>query len=178
MNTANWDPVLGIVAEMKRCETAGAVSATVAMAFICIDTMGYLSMPNGQSQQTKTDFMAWADAYLKGHPSQPYPYHSKDVYAARCSLLHAFGSEAETHRKDSSIKKFGYHDGGKHAYDPGTSKDLVIIGVASLVNDVAIGVSEFMEACKKDPDLQARVEGRLPGLLDILPFPTAPNQNV
>src|SRR4051812_39407898 len=93
-----WNGITGIIAEIKRCEAAGATMAAVAMAFVCIDTLAYLSMPAQQTSQTRTDFITWVNAYLKGDANQPYQYDGKDVYAARCSVLHAFGSESEMYR--------------------------------------------------------------------------------
>ena len=54
-----------------------------------------------------------------------YPLMS---YGARCAVLHAFGSESDFHEKNKDAKKFGYHDGGKHGYDPKVDEHLVIIG--------------------------------------------------
>jgi len=166
-----WNAIAGIVAEIKRCESAGATMAAVAMAYVSIDTMAFLSMPSGQTSQTRADFIAWVNAHLKGHPSQPYEYDGTDVYAARCSVLHAFGSEAEMHRKDGTIRKFGYHDGGLHAFNPSVSPNLVIIGVASFLNDVVIAVESFMKACQADASLRGLVEARLPTVLQTMPFP-------
>lgn len=147
--------------------------ASVALAYICIDTMAYLSMPSGQTAQTRTDFTAWVDAYRKADPSQPYQYSGKDVYAARCSVLHAFGSEAELHRKDTTLAKFGYHNGGKHAFNSAVSPRVVVIGVASFLNDVVIAVDDFMKACQTDASLRARVEVRLPTVIQSMPLPQA-----
>jgi len=146
----------------------------VVMAYICIDTMAFLSMPDGQEAQTRSDFIAWVDAYLKAHQDQLYQYRGIDVYAARCAVLHAFGSEADLHRKDPSIILFGYHDGGMHFYNPAIDPRLVIIGTAEFLNDVMIGVSSFLDACKTDQGLRARVEGRLPKVLATFPFPHTP----
>jgi hypothetical protein len=113
--------------------------------------------------------MAWVDTYMEGHPEQPYQYRGLDMYGARCALLHAFGSEANYHQDNPDAKTFGYHDGGKHALDPQVSERLVIIGTASLMNDFIHAVGAFLEACKADPDLRARVEGRLPRVLATFP---------
>ena len=91
------------------------------------------------------------------------------MYGARCALLHAFGSEADYHQKYPDAKRFGYHDGGKHAYDPAVDDHLVIIGTASLLNDVIHAVGAFCEACKTDGELRARVENRLPRVLATFP---------
>jgi hypothetical protein len=167
-----WDAIKGLVDEIKTCEKAGAITSAVAMSFVCIDTMAYLSLPAGRETQGKADFIAWVDAYLKGHESQPYHYRGMDVYGARCAMLHAFGSESDFHEKYADAKKFGYHDGGKHAYDPAVNERLVIIGTAWFLNDVAHAISAFMEGCKADADLCSRVEGRLPKVLAMFPVNT------
>jgi hypothetical protein len=160
-----WEGVSRLVAEINRCEAGGATTAAVAMAFVCIDTMAFLSLPPENDKQGRADFIDWVDAYLKGHEDQPYQYRGLDVYGARCALLHAFGSEADYHQQYPNAKMFGYHDGGKHAYDPAQDEHLVIIGTASFLNDVVHGVGAFCEACKADAELRARVESRLPKVL-------------
>jgi len=124
-----WQSVSSLVAEIKRCEAAGATTAAVAMAF--------LALPAEKDKQGRTDFIAWVDIYLKGHEERLYPYRGIDVYGARCALLHAFGPEAGYHRQYPDAKKFGYPDGGKHADDPAQDKPLVIIGTAFVLNDSA-----------------------------------------
>ena len=126
-----WNAVNGIVEEIKKCESAGATIAAVAMAYVCIDTMAYLSMPEVRTEQTKQDFINWVNEYLRSHQDQSYQYDGTDLYAARCALLHTFGAEAKMHREDSNIKRFGYHDGGEHAFDPDVTTNLVLIGTAS-----------------------------------------------
>jgi len=160
-----WKGVTGLVEEIKRCEKAGATVAAVCMAYVCIDTMAFLSLPASQASQTRNDFINWVDTYLKGDPGQPYQYCGVDVYAARCAVLHAFSSEAQLHVKDPGVKLFGYHDGGKHAFDPAQAPNLVIVGTASFLNDLVIAVETFMRACIADPALRALVEGRLPKVL-------------
>jgi hypothetical protein len=166
-----WDSITGVVNEIKTCEKAGATTSAVAMAFVCIDTMTYLSLPAGRETQGKTDFIAWVDAHLKGHEDQPYQYRGLDVYGARCAVLHAFGSESDFHEKNKEAKKFGYHDGGKHGCDPKVDERLVIIGTASFLNDVVHAVTSFLDSCKADADLRARVEKRLPNVLATFPIP-------
>lgn len=169
-----WDAIIGIIKEIKKCESADVTIAAVAMAYVCIDTMAYLSMPESQSEQQKQDFIDWVNTYLKGHPDQPYQYDGTEVYAARCALLHTFGAEAKMHREDSNIKKFGYHNGGTHAFDPDISPNLVMIGTASFLNDLVIAVEGFVKACQEDEALRTRVESRLPSVNQWFPFPGSP----
>ena len=167
------DPTAGIMHllnEIKRCQDADATVAATAMVYICIDTMAFLSMPTGQTSQTKRDFIAWVDTYLKADPLQSYQYRGVDVYAARCSLLHAFGAEADAHRRDPSIRQFGYADTGPHAYNAAVSQRLVIVSVARLIHDLSKGLETFISAVRTDLDLRARVGARLPALYNEFPF--------
>ena len=113
-----WDGLVQMGKELRRTHSAGLLSAALTFAYVCIDTMSYLSLPSEKSQQERLDFMAWVDTYLKADPSQPYQYRGLDVYAARCAVLHAFSSEAELHRKDPGVRLFGYHDGGRSHESP------------------------------------------------------------
>jgi len=62
-----WNSIKDLVDEIKTCEKAGATTSAVAMAFVCIDTMSYLSLPSDRETQGKSDFINWVKAYLKGH---------------------------------------------------------------------------------------------------------------
>jgi len=166
-----WGSINGLMTEIARSQDADATMAAVAMVYITIDTLSFLSMPTNQTAQTRRDFTAWVDAYLKADAAQAYQYRGIDVYAARCGLLHAFGAEAEQHRKDPSIIMFGYADNGPHMFNPSVSPRFAIISLAVLVHDLAKAVEAFLRACMADTDLKARVETRLPAIYATLPFP-------
>lgn len=165
-----WEDIQGLIQEIKMCEATGATMAAIAMAYVCIDTMAFLALPAGQEGQGRGDFITWVDTYLKGVPEQPYQYRGIDVYGARCAILHAFSSEVDFHQQNPDTKIFGYHNGGKHALDTNVSERLVIIGTASFLDDVLRAVWAFSEACKTDPDIRARVDGRLPKVLANFPI--------
>jgi hypothetical protein len=167
-----WNVIVNLIEEIKICEQVGATMSAVSMAFVCIDTMTFLSLPPGKKRQDKRDFMRWVDTYLKGHKDQPYQYRGLDVYAARCAVLHMLGSASNFHGSNSDAKKFAFHDGGKHIYDPATDDTLVVIGTASFIDDVVRAANNFLEACLADPSLRCCVEKRLPRVLSIFPTKT------
>ncbi|MFN4351673.1 MAG: hypothetical protein ACK4F6_12785 [Hylemonella sp.] len=158
--------------EIRRCEAADATAAALAMAFISMDTMTFLSLPDGVEAQGRTDFINWVDTYLKGHPDQPYKYRGIDVYGARCAMLHSFGSATQFHDRNGEALVFGYHDGGQHMHNPEVDPRLVMIGSTSFLNDVVAALAAFMEACKSSPELKARVEPRLERVLAVVPLRT------
>ncbi len=166
-----WGSILGFVSEMKRCDEAGLTTASLAMAFICIDSIANLSRPAGNKWVTRSDFKNWVELHLKGHPEQPYQYRGKDVYAARCAFLHTYGSKAKLHEEDPDILKYGYHNGGKHNFNPKVAPGMVLIGTKSFINDIVHAVESFLEQCKTDTTLRKRVESRLVHFLRTRPYP-------
>jgi len=134
-----------MVDEIKQCDANNITTASIAMSYVCIDALANLSRPTEKAKATRKDFIDWADTYLDAHSDQPYKYRGKDIYAARCALLHNFSAEAELHEDDPDKIKFSYHDGGKHYYDPEVDPRLVLIGAKSLINDVVIAVGKFMK---------------------------------
>lgn len=166
----NWKSIIDLVSELKRCDKCGITTASLAMAYICIDTIATLARPTNKSKVTRADFKEFVDTYIKAHPDQPYQYRGKDVYAARCAFLHTYGSEAELHAEDSDTIKFAYHNGGKHQYNPSVQPSLVLIGTKSFINDVVIAVDLFLKQCQSDVTLRQRVESRLASVLQIMPY--------
>jgi hypothetical protein len=69
----------------------------VLMVFVGMDLMALLSTPEERTEQTRAEFIAWADRYMHGHQDQPYRYTGRDLYGARCAALHAFGARSRFH---------------------------------------------------------------------------------
>ncbi len=162
--------IMGLLREIRQCQDAGAVTATAVMVYIGIDLMAFLSMPIGQDKQTRQDFIEWVNQYLQAEPESAYNYDGRDVYGARCALLHTYGVEAGYHEQNPDVKKFGYHDGGPHIYDPAINDRLVIIGINTLVHDFVRAVQAFVQCMGTDTDLRLRVAGRIPRVIDVFPF--------
>lgn len=173
-NKPNYGALADLIREIKKCEAAGAIMASVTMCYVCIDTLAYLSMPLDQKNTKKKNFIEWVDTYLKPYSDQPYKYRGIDVYAARCAVLHTYGAEAKIHRQDSSVRMFGYTDGGRHLTSPEGSERLVIIGVPSLINDLVIGIEKFLAAAMDDESLRACLESRINSIHAHSPFPGRP----
>lgn len=164
-----------MIEKLKKCEKAGATTACLMQIYVYIDTLAYFGMPSSKEKNSKSDFIEWADKYLKAEKEQNYQYRGKDLYGARCALLHTFSSEGNYHIENQDIIRFGYHDGGRHYYDPKVDDTLVIIGVASFVNDFVTAVTNFLQDIKKriaDENEKSILEERLKKILNIVPFPT------
>ena len=169
----NWGSIIGLISEIKRCDNSGLVTPSLAMAYICIDSLANLSRPAGTKRVTRGHFRDWVEKYLKGHPEQPYEYRGSDVYAARCAFLHTYGSDAELHVTEPDTVKYIYHDGGRHIYNPHVEPGIVIIGTRSFVDDVVRAANNFLEDCGNNAELKELVEARLVHVFNTVPYPSS-----
>ncbi len=104
--------ITSLLKEIGRCQDARAASATAVMVYVGIDVMAFLSMPETHAKQGRSDLVAWVDTYLTATPESTYQYDGRDVYGARCAMLHTYSIEADYHQQNADVKRFGYHDGG------------------------------------------------------------------
>lgn len=158
-----YKPILDMLDQVRKAQDGGATIAALAMVYVGIDTMAWLSLPVGTEKQGRTDFYRWVDSYLKADATGAYQYAGKDVYAARCAVLHQFSTVADLHRQKAPPKKFGYLDNGPHRTDGG---DLVLISVATLIRDYFRAVAAFTSAAQTDAALKARIDSRMDELLN------------
>ena len=140
-----------MVQEIKKCENAGAWNACIMQVYVYIDALAFLGMPSNCQTNTRSHYIAWVDKYLKGNKEQTYQYRGKDLYGARCAILHQFSSEGDYHSKNTDTLVFGYHNGGRHVFNPSINENLVMIGIPSLVDDFISAIELFLG------DIQIRV---------------------
>ena len=158
-----YTPLMQLLGEIGKARDAGATIAALAMVYIGLDTMALLACPVEQQIQTRSDFIAWVDRYLKADPGAEYQYEGIDVYAARCAVLHSYGSVAALHGGANPPRKFGYTDNGPHRKND--TERFALISVAVLIYDFSKAMENFIGDITIDDDLKRRVDSRIPSLL-------------
>jgi len=157
-----YTPLIQLLHEIGKAWDAEAHVAALAMIYVGLDTMALLSCPLGQLSQTRSDFIAWVSKYLTAEGTSEYQYEGIDVYAARCAVLHSYGSTAALHLGDNPPRKFGYADNGPHRKDE--AERFVLISIAVLFHDFSKAMAKFVEDIKTDTDLKRRVDSRMSSL--------------
>ena len=142
--------------------------AALVMVFVGIDTMAWLSLPLGERSVRRLSFCHWVDTYLKTDSTQPYQYIGIDVYAARCAMLHNYGSLAALHKQPNPPKTFGYLDNGPHRTD---GSPLILISIAVLIRDFGTALESFLQNARVDADFKARIDSRIEALVTMWPVP-------
>jgi hypothetical protein len=160
---SGYAAIMELSAEITREWNGDASWAALAMVYVGIDTMALLACPLGQPEQFKKDFILWVDKYLRADVASDYQYEGVDVYAARCALLHSYGSLAKDHRGAQPPRQFNYIVDGPHRKDE--TARLVIISVADFIDDYCRATESFMAAVFRDPELKQRVDSRVHKLL-------------
>lgn len=146
--------------EIIKVRDSGAISATVIMTYVAIDTMAFLSMPLNQTKNGKKEFISWVNKYMKTDEMQSYQYIGKDMYAARCGKLHSYSAFSD-YANNNGCKLYGYTGETEHLYNPKESERLVLISVPRLVNDFITGLKNFFQDALKDKTLQQNIDSRI-----------------
>lgn len=152
--------IKSILDEIIKVRDAKAISASVIMTYIAIDTMAFLSMPLDKTKNGNKEFISWVDKYMKTDGMQTYQYSGEDMWAARCGKLHSYSAFSDYANK-KSCKLYGYHDGSEHLYNPKESERLVLISANRLVNDFIAGLKAFFRDALKDKALKQKIDSRI-----------------
>jgi hypothetical protein len=131
------------------------------MQFIELDTWAYLTQPASMTKHDRHSFMWFIERYLKDAPGQGYSYAPNDVYAARCGLLHTFGSLADAHEKDDSVVLWRFHLGKENTFVPGLDR-MAYISVMRFIWDAHAATSACLKEVRADGAMNKLFSERLP----------------
>jgi hypothetical protein len=160
-----------MISELERVLKAEALVAAVALTYVFMDAMTKLSLEIGRDQVKATDFEAWVTKYMRTPEPTEYQYSALDLYHARCSMLHTYSPQLGRPDKRQP-KTVGYHDGAVHRYNPTIDANLILLSVPQLVDDFYDAIEAFFTDALKDANLKARINARITGLFQHLPFPS------
>lgn len=139
----------------------------VMLIYCTIDTLAWLSLPDGQEDVHGSDFVRWVRQYSLESPINPCS--AEELYAARCALLHSFSSDSKRSRQ-GKVRPIFYIRGwaGRKVLQDEIDKRGVM-GVALHIADLRAGldasIQRFRENIRTDQDLRARVVRRSANLL-------------
>ena len=168
------DPIVnvihrGIKRDIDIALDNGSLRAALILLYAGIDTMAALSMPQGQPSVKRSDFVSWAERYIKFPCSEQLS--GQDLYGARCSVLHTYTVNSDLSRA-GVCRPVGYMDKAipEVAYNPAIDKSIVMVSVQALRDAFFGGVDSFLVDSFADPQKAPLLEERLRKLLHELPF--------
>jgi hypothetical protein len=146
--------------EVVRCIEAKAYDAALAMQFIELDMWAFLTRPASMTIHGRASFMWFIKQYLQDAPGQGYSYSPGDVYAARCALLHTFGSLSNMHATDKSVVVWRFHLGKLNTLVPGLDR-MAYISVMRFIKDARAATSASLQAVMADGGMNKLLGERL-----------------
>jgi len=145
------------------------LGSAVILILSGIDAMAYIAMPASQDDVTRSDFVRWAEQYIKFPCSEQLT--GLDLYGARCAMLHNYGTASELSRK-GKCRQVGYMDKSvpEVRFNPKVSKDLVLVSVPALADAFFSGADKFLVDVFGDKNKASIAEQRLRKLVQAIPF--------
>ena len=134
-----------------------------------MDAMAFLNMPSKQQDETRKDFISWADRYIS------FPCREQvsglDLYGARCKRpSRALGSSPSSDWQ-GQCRMVGYADHmvPEVCFKPNVSPKLVIISIRGLAETFFVGTDNFLVDLFADRAKASVAEQRLRWMHHTLP---------
>lgn len=138
----------------------GLYVPALILAFSGVDALAALSY--GRNTQTRKRFISWIDRYFL--PNSPLQIDSRELYAARCAIIHTFGPNSSLSDKgDTRRVLFGFQEGNTEtlrqliATNGDESADIVI-DFTLFIESFEMAINRFIENINSDTDLSSRVQ--------------------
>ena len=125
--------------------------SAVILMLSAIDTMAYLSMPEGQEDVQRDDFTRWADRYMQ-FPGKDQ-LTGADLYGARCAMLHSFGAQSKMSRT-GQCRVILWMDKANPPvfFRPDLQLRYVFVSIAALRDALFEGMDRFLIDLYKNPN--------------------------
>lgn len=138
------------------CASKGRVLSCLTLLYSAIDVLASLEkLPN---EGTQSAFVRWVDRYML--PNAAFQFSSRDLYAARCGIVHAFSAESNLSRMGRA-KKIVYAWGTANVdtlrqAGQALGRTEVSVHVRDLIDGFGIAVINYIEDVVKDADRRKR----------------------
>lgn len=159
----------GIKEDIESALRNGRFRAGLVLLYAGIDSMAWLGLPVGQDDVRGSDFIAWADRYIRFPCAQQVT--GEEMYSARCALLHTSGIESKKTRA-RLCRMIGYADQSvpEVRFDPRIEPTFVIVSIEGLKTAFFKGVNDFLISSFASAEKRPRVEARLEKMVQTFPF--------
>ena len=125
------------------------------LLFCNIDIYAGWSRPAEKPDVTRSDFISWVESYLL--PGSSLECSGRELYGARCGLLHALSNESSLSRNDG-VRELIFVNNAENLpaikymiRDAGRELELKVVVVQQLWEAFHRGTREFLEKLENDP---------------------------
>ncbi len=161
-NDPLFSSLLDHVKAVQLCLSNHLQIPALALIYCGIDFMGNISRPEQQAEQTRGDFIRWAEKHMSC--VQRFGVSGLDLYAARCGVLHTYTMDSRL-STEGKAKRILYAWGNK---SPEEANKLlrslgfqeVVIKLEDLGTSFVDGIESFTAMLKEGTPFAAVVKQR------------------
>lgn len=161
--------------------------AALVLTYSGIDTMAFLNMPAANTDVMRSDFIHWAEKYMKLSPEDAIT--GRDLYAARCSVLHGGAHSRLSRGGDCKLLRhmpatsavpgdpavpLGKEPHAHNQAHNNAHNNVATVIIEDLVAAFFEGVHRFLDDASRDEEKASLVELRLRYLVQTSPYLNLP----
>lgn len=139
----------GIKHPIRLMLEAHCYAAAIVLTYSGMDTLAFLNMPGNRMDVMRSDFIAWAEQYVKLPP--PDPPTGRDLYGTRCTVLHGGAPSRFTREGRGRLLRHG----------AGTVGGRAQVSATELAHAFFAGIDRFLCELMNDPARVAVANRRL-----------------
>ena len=130
----------GLISSIRFCCIHKYIPAAIIMSFVTIDSISNLGRATDKDENDSNDFKSWCKKYL--NICKTTILSPDDLWAARCSLIHTYGSESKDTRKRKA-KIIAWVDNNN---EPVKHKDnLIVVSFHHFKQSLYDGICKFFD---------------------------------
>lgn len=154
----------------------GHLQSFLVVLYSTIDAAAWLAAEH-DGDVTRKDFVKWADTYLL--PESGLECEARDLYAARCGMLHSFSAYSSLQRKGearplSYALGSGSLDALQRFIADSDEKETIAVQLEKLANAVVRGWERFLGSLDANPHAIERLVVRGGMLFSLTGQPAGP----
>lgn len=160
----------GMITGIDACIHTQCLVSAVALVYSTIDALSALTRAQTADDTTRSVFIDWVNKYMN---LQNLACTAKDLYGARCGILHTYTPDSRL-RRDGDAKAIVYKwrngpDPDPHRLIPLPANAITLI-VEDLRTALGAAVAAFLRDIENDTALRAKVERHSQELLCYRPW--------
>lgn len=160
----------GILRGISVAFNNGCFGSAVVLIYAGIDAMAYLSMPEGNNDVTREDFVQWVNTYLEFQSVNRVS--GLELYGARCGMVHKYGVFSRLSRR-GQVRVIGYVDEAQEdvMIDETGESSLVLISIRGFAFAFRNAIQRFIDEGSKDDEKRSLIRRRIRDLAQCRDVP-------
>jgi hypothetical protein len=154
----------GIKQPIRLLVSAQHYPAAIILTYSGMDTMAFLNMPASKTDVMRSDFIAWAEKYVKFSSADPPT--GADLYGSRCSVLH--GGAPSRFTREGRGRPVLHFAGVRGLAEQGRAT--LMISVDALIGAFFEGADRFLVDLSRDGAKAEIANRRLGQLRNCVPY--------